>query len=260
MTVTEMKYEFDNQMLPIQDFQDFEISEALTMAQHNVVINKISGANKEGTTVNEDEKRRVQFSELMKNTKISLFTSNSTSVNFPNAVLAELPTDFLYALTERCDIEPTEDNDCYDTITGVQVKAITENYYNSNINNSLRNPYVGLIWRVNYMRAIATKPIWDDGATVSLKRHELVPPSGFTLLNYYLRYIRRPNPIIINVDKSGTSKTLDGYAIVDATSKDCELDPFIHREIVSEAVRLFHGYRKDQFSYQVSSQEKVITE
>lgn len=58
----------------------------------------------------------------------------------------------------------------------------------------------------------------------------VVGPSD-TLTKYIIRYVRRPNPIIVS--------DLDGLSIEGkSTATECELDPILHEEILQRAVEL----------------------
>ena len=58
----------------------------------------------------------------------------------------------------------------------------------------------------------------------------VVGPSD-TLTKYTIRYVRRPNPIIVS--------DLDGLSIEGkSTATECELDPILHEEILQRAVEL----------------------
>lgn len=60
---------------------------------------------------------------------------------------------------------------------------------------------------------------------------DLVVGPGDVIQNYTLRYIRRPNPIIVS--------NLDGLTINGKGGKsECELDPILHEEILQRAVEL----------------------
>lgn len=82
------------------------------------------------------------------------------------------------------------------------------------------------------------------------KRAEIVIGPNDTITKYVIRYVRRPNPIIVGPLDEGTS--LDGYVGVDTTGnlttdltkassgayEACELDPILHPEILQRAVEL----------------------
>lgn len=57
--------------------------------------------------------------------------------------------------------------------------------------------------------------------------------SGYPLKDYFLRYIRRPLPIIL-VNLPEDAPSIEGYKGI----MECELNPAIHRTILEEAVRL----------------------
>ena len=65
---------------------------------------------------------------------------------------------------------------------------------------------------------------------VSNKADIIVGPSD-VLTKYTIRYIRRPNPIIVS-DLDGLTSEGVGHA------SECELDPILHEEIVQRAVEL----------------------
>lgn len=65
----------------------------------------------------------------------------------------------------------------------------------------------------------------------SVNKADLVVGPSDVLTQYTLRYIRRPNPIIVS-DLDGL--TIEGIG----TTSECELDPILHEEILQRAVEL----------------------
>ena len=69
---------------------------------------------------------------------------------------------------------------------------------------------------------------------------ELIPAEGVNVTDYYIRYVRRPRPIILtdlNLVQSQVPLEIDGETAV----TECELNPILHMDILEEAVRLALG-------------------
>ena len=67
--------------------------------------------------------------------------------------------------------------------------------------------------------------------TNSGNKAEIIVGPNDTLTSYYIRYIKRPQAIILS-DLEGV--TLDNKT----TAQECELDPILHQEILQRAVEL----------------------
>ena len=67
--------------------------------------------------------------------------------------------------------------------------------------------------------------------TNSGSKAEIIVGPNDTLTAYYIRYIKRPQAIILS-DLEGV--TLDNKT----TAQECELDPILHQEILQRAVEL----------------------
>ena len=74
----------------------------------------------------------------------------------------------------------------------------------------------------------AWRLLTNDGTT---KKAEIIVGPNDTLTAYYIRYIKRPQAIILS-DLEGV--TLDNKT----TAQECELDPILHQEILQRAVEL----------------------
>lgn len=66
---------------------------------------------------------------------------------------------------------------------------------------------------------------------------ELIPKLGITIDDYIIRYVRRPQPIVLSALASGEYNNglgIDGISAV----TECELNPIIHMDILNKAVEL----------------------
>ena len=77
------------------------------------------------------------------------------------------------------------------------------------------------------------------------RRHELITDGTYTIAEYHLRYLRRPQPIIID------GSTVDGVV----GPLDSELDPILHKRIIDMAVKIATGVTDPQ-SYQIKTIEQ----
>lgn len=253
MTVAEMSKEFDVGYDNLTNnegrgFSKWEKSIFLTQAQENLV-------DKYKPFIDTNEENAINLSELKEFVELTpdhgaepRFTIPDTSTSY----LFQLPVNYFYTLHERADIIFTDTIRiiCFPTgLKGVWVKAITEDYFNSNIDNPFKKPYERLIWRIMYRRATVTSEI----GTSNMKRVELIGDGDTNITNYSLSYIRRPNPIII--ENLTTGRTVRGLAVL----TECELDPSIHFEIVQEAIRIAAKATSDTQGYQIANLENSLS-
>ena len=219
LTAAEMKVEFEILFdkivnLAAPGYDNEETSLFLNLAQERILKGRLNPkGNKYGDTFEETEKRRKDFSELIRDAidgSGNLTTSISSNQNgiLPNGVFFDLPLDFLYAITERIE----SDIVCKSGFKQIDVKPITHDQYNINVDNPFKQPDDNLAWRMDFSR--------ESVSSTEKKRHEIITDSSYSPKKYYLRYIKRP----VDID-------IDGAV-------DCELDAAIHREIVAKAVEI----------------------
>jgi hypothetical protein len=89
---------------------------------------------------------------------------------------------------------------------------MTHDEYNDDIKNPFLWPDDSLVWRFDYGLT---------GATAA-KRHELIHGEDETITEYEVRYIRRPQQIILDP----------------SSSQDCELDKSTHESIINRAIKM----------------------
>lgn len=191
---------------------DSEISYFLTKGQENFILSNIDPDNKFRHTIEETEKVKKYFSNLVMPSvddlgviKTTLSSNQQGKIN-TNSFIYELPSDLWLTLTEW-----VVTNDTCDSIKWIL--PITHDEYFANIDNPFKKPNNKKVWRLDLKKA-------NDKL-----RHELITNGEYTITQYHVRYLKKPNPIVVDDD-------------VPANNIDCELDEMVHRRIVDEAIKL----------------------
>lgn len=122
-----------------------------------------------------------------------------------------LPSKLMYAINEM--VEVTRNNKA----VLLQVIPVKFDEYSRLMCKPYKRPLKYQAWRLTNNDVVNKADI-------------VVGPSD-TLTKYIIRYVRRPNPIIVS--------DLDGLTIEGkSTATECELDPILHEEILQRAVEL----------------------
>ena len=122
-----------------------------------------------------------------------------------------LPSKLMYAINEM--VEVTRNNKA----VLLQVVPVKFDEYSRLMCKPYKRPLKYQAWRLTNNDVVNKADI-------------VVGPSD-TLTKYTIRYVRRPNPIIVS--------DLDGLTIEGkSTATECELDPILHEEILQRAVEL----------------------
>jgi len=240
MTANEMRNTFDIKYdsvtsLGAPGYEDDEISIILTDAQIKVVKRKYNArGNKYFKGFEGSEKRRKDLSELMRTANLTNADLSASQADVHrNGFFYDLPSDLLYAVSE---VATTNIEDCELTTpdvpvyTQIEVQPVTHDEYNININNPHKKPYNKLVWRLDYNSDI----------------HELITNGLYTVDNYFIRYIKRPLDIVVDLTTPGNQV-------------DSELDESIHGEIVDEAIRIAVSVTKPA-EYQIKQAETQQSE
>ena len=215
MTATEMHYQFEVLYGQVDNygggrFQSHEIQTFLNRAQEIIVESGYSKENKSDTRFFEsNEKARRELNELISDANYTAgqFNTGSSALH-DNAVFAEMDANFLYSLKEDCTVSYTDCNN--ETATkNAKVKPVKHDSYMMDIDNPFKKPGKEVIWRMDFHG--------DNTGTIM---HELISDSDTTITNYHIRYIKRPQKIVI------------------ITNIPCELNESLHNEIVKIAVSL----------------------
>lgn len=165
-----------------------------------------------------DELRRRVIQSLIEE-KTYESSDISEFTNFAdNAYKVSIPSDYFHLVKDTANLT-------------VRVRPVSYDFYHTNIKNPFENPNDDEYWRL------------------FTKEGLIIVTDGKELTSYYLVYIKRPDPIII-------SQLNETTAIESETApKDCQLDSTVHRQVVTEAVKLAHAYTSNQMGYQIQSLE-----
>lgn len=147
---------------------------------------------------------------------ISSYPTGSSDAYDARGVLFRLPENILLMLNERIK---TSDNQ-YQVVIPISYKE-----YDRQMSRAYSQPLKKQAWRL------------FEGENNVNTISEVIPKEGTKIDYYKIRYIRRPDPIILvdlGFNASQEPLQIDGHR--EAT--ECELNPIIHMDILEEAVRL----------------------
>ena len=204
------------------ELDEYEKSLLLTKSQEDIAIELYSGRNTLGTSFEETEEMRRYLSKLVKEAKLEPIT---TSDNKPlgidsNSKFFTLPSDLWFITYESVSIS---DSKC-DNMNTMDVYPVTQDEYHK----IKRNPFRG----ANDRRSLRLD--LSDGVV------EIV--SKYTVTEYYLRYLRKLQPIILI--NFGDEQNIEGISTV----SECELPETLHQRILDRAVQLAlqsRGYTRE---------------
>lgn len=192
----------------------YEKSVFLTKGQGEILKNYFNPKSK-GNTIQDgfdgNAKRQVDFSMLTSvETKSSDF-ENPLFDTRENSKSVGLPSKLMFAINEVVEVTRN------DKSVILQVIPIKFDEYSRLMCKPYKRPLKYQAWRL-------------INNNTSNKADIVIGPSD-TLTKYTIRYVRRPNPIIVS--------DLDGLSIEGkSTATECELDPILHEEILQRAVEL----------------------
>lgn len=225
MTNQEFSNEFDvlyNNIMSNQapGLDEYEKSVFLTKAQDEIVKNYFNPkGNKYQEGFDGNEKRQIDFSMIMRSTEIS---SGFTDGEFDSrGKVVTINFDVMMILNEYATVTRARSvSDTKSTPETVRLTIVPINYteYSRLMSKPYKRPLKWQAWRL----------LTNDGNT---KKAEIIVGPNDTLTAYHIRYIKRPQAIILS-DLEGV--TLDNKT----TAQECELDPILHQEILQRAVEL----------------------
>lgn len=196
---------------------EYEKSLFLTKAQDEVIKNYHNPkGNKYGEGFDDSQKRQIDFSMITKSSTLTSFAA-ALFDNRSNSKSVALPTDIMMVENERVTV--TREGNSVDLV----VKAIKYDEYDNLMSKVYKRPLNYQAWRL----------INNDSAN----KADLIVGPVDTITKYYIRYVKRPKPIIVGYLDD---LTLNGYTYGTEVnqSNGCELDPSIHEEILQRAVEL----------------------
>ena len=227
MTNQEFRNQFDISYNAIASnsapgIDDYELSVYLTSAQLQIIKNYYDPlSNRKQKGFEATEKRRRDLNQLVKDYKTSTVITNSSNIN-SEAKYYPLPDDLFLIVNEKAKITS---EDCYNGKT-LTIKPISYDEYNVQINNPFEKPDSSNAWRLDMSNINNSKVV------------EIISPYNILgSLEYQIRYIKYPKPIIItdlDIAFPSDNLTIDGIS----AETSCELNTEICREILDRAVIL----------------------
>lgn len=191
----------------------YEKSVILTKAQDEILKNHFNAKSKGNNTqegFDGSQKRQIDFSMLTTAEAINNFTTAKFDPR-DNSKAVPIPAEAMLIINEMAEVTRGSSNIL------LQVVPIKFDEYSRLMSKPFKRPLKFQAWRL----------INNDSSNYA---DVVIGPSD-KLIEYTIRYIRRPNPIIVS-DLDGL--TIDGVG----TASECELDPILHEEIVQRAVEL----------------------
>ena len=189
---------------------EYEKSVLLTHAQEELVMSYYDGKNIYGDSFEATEELRRQLDSLVK-TKV--YTTQDmvegTGVS-NNSVFFQLPSDLAFITMEQLTYGD-ESLGCYNG-SRVNVQPTKQDEYNKIKNNPFRG--------VTKYKALRL----DAGNGVV----EII--SKYNIDKYLIRYISRPEPIVLEDLPNGL--TIEGISV----ATECKLNPVLHKTILERAV------------------------
>ena len=197
-------------------FNEYQKSLFLTDAQEQLVVALYDGKNSMGNMFELTEEDRRLLSSLVRSVTLEPineqnFTYSGYQHITPNSQLFSLPKELMFITYESCTF--SSDDSCLNNKT-VQVYPTTQDEFHKINKNPFRGPNGNRVLRLDI-----------QNNTV-----ELV--SKTPIKNYFVRYIKRPRPIIL-VDLDGDLSIQEKQSIMDS-----ELNSLLHEKIVRLAVQL----------------------
>lgn len=236
MTVQEFSNEFDilydnimsNVAAPLNEY---EKSVFLTKAQEEIVYNYFNPkGNKYQEGFDSSSKRQWDFSSITEVKRMTILPdtvlyipidSRSKLYYFPNVtIISILNESFEYPASDDTSVPKYP----------VQIIPISYESYLREMSKPYKYPKKNQAWRIlnNFSDTIGN-------TTTIYKVAEIITPYTIRENSYVIRYIRKPNPIIlVELTNYGNNVKIDGSNTV----TNCELSPEIHREILQRAVEI----------------------
>lgn len=251
MTRQEFSDEFDvlyNNITSNQapGLDEYEKSVFLTKAQDEVVrayFNPRLNKSQEG--FDDNEIRQIDFSMIMRTDSFGPGSFSSTTFdNKPNSKKVTLgdEKDIMMFINEFVDVHRVAREDEKPRTLRLTVVPLTHNEYARLQSKPYKRPLQYQAWR-----------ILDNSGEANTA--ELIVGPNDTIDKYVIRYVKRPQAIILT--------KLDGVTLDKGKSdpQDCELDPALHPTILQRAVELakaaYTGDLQSQVALGLTSQTNI---
>lgn len=199
------------------NLDEYEKSVYLTKAQEEVVVNLYNGKNIYGDSFESTEEIRRYLDALV----VTKTYNNSEAIDaleptsdLENTRVFPLPENIAFITLEKITYSGEEGKCSLDGYSA-KVYPITHDTYNTIKDNPFRGPTKYKALRLDYGE----------------NKVEII--SKFPIKEYYIKYLKRPNPIIL-VDLTNENLQINGKSEV----QDLTLNPLLYETILQRAVAL----------------------
>ena len=219
---------------------EYEKSVLLTQAQDIIVKQYFEGGGVNGG-FDDSARRQVDFSNLITVEEIIKEASPTLTPYDERSLIYKTPTTVtgkakvLYILNEKIVVSTTSGQPAVTTKRQYVVVPINYKEYDRQMSKAYAQPLKKQAWR-----------LFQDGGTSALDLYSEIIPVENSITSgeipkYKIRYIRRPQPIILtNLDfTTQADLEIDGIKTV----SECELNPILHMDILNKAVELAYSTR-----------------
>ena len=205
--------DFDNkEYLDSIEFDEYEKSLFLTRAQQEIVVSLYNGRNSRLEGFEETEELRRYLANITEEESLSpIATTSGRPLGMEsNSKFFTLPEKLWFITYEAAVVD---DARC-ESMSTLDVLPVTQDEYH----RIKRNPFRG----ANERRALR----------LDLSEGNIEIVSKFNVVQYYLRYVRKPRPIVL--EDLPNELTIEGVN----EASDCELHDALHHRIVEMAVQM----------------------
>lgn len=205
--------DFDKQEpLDTIEFDEYEKSLYLTKAQEELVLSLYTGKNPYGESFEQTEEMRRYLSSLVHEVELSpIQTSDGNPLGMEsNSKFFTLPENLWFITYESVHVS---DAKC-DNMSVLDVYPVTQDEYHK----IKRNPFRG----ANDRRALR----------LDLSEGNIEIVSKYTVASYYIRYLNKLKPIVLEDMPDGVS--VNGRS----TESACEIHDALHQRILERAVQM----------------------
>ena len=208
--------DFDNkEILDSIEFDEYEKSLYLTRSQEEVMIGLYNGTIK-GESLEQTEELRRLLANMVKGASFDATVALRTVGLTEKSRMFELPEDLAFIIFEEITYDDSSLG-CYNH-SKAAVIPVRHDEFERVKNNPFRGPTKYKALRL------------DLGTNNSLQVAEIIPK--YTFSSYDIRYLRKPNPIILEDLPNGL--TINGCS----EASNSELNPLLHQMILERAVML----------------------
>lgn len=211
----------DRQILDSIEFNEYEKSVFLTKSQETLIKECYSGTVT-GISFEQTEKLREELDALIVQESMAKQSNTTTTTNstlnpykkdkYKHSLYKHKDNSNCWYIIYEQVIFEGDDPCIKDTVA--DVLPVTHDEYSRIVKNPFRGP--------NSRRVLRLNPAQDKIELVSL----------YDISNYIVRYIKKPEPIVLEALPNGL--TIDGIG----TSQTCKLSESLHQLILDGAVRL----------------------